>query len=520
VDESLTQAGRTQTFKILLAASEVVGFAKTGGLADVAGSLPRALARRGHIVAVLMPLYRGPRTGRIPVTPTEHRFSANMGGRTYDGRLWRATLPGSNVPVYLVEQAELYDRDDRTLGLGLYQFSSTGGHKRDYPDNCRRFLFLCRAILEAPPLLDFWPDVLHLNDWQTGLAPVYLDEVYKLHENPELREKYRTIRTLFTIHNIAYQGRFLAGDMNLTGLSWKLFNYLQLEFYDTLNFLKGGIVFSNLISTVSPTYAREIQTPYFGEGLHSTLYERRDRLFGIVNGVDYTEWNPATDKYLPTHYSPEEITPGKPACKAALQQRFGLRTEERTPLLAVVARLVEQKGIGLIVQIAPSLLDQGCQLIVLGDGDQHHHQALQNLQSRYLDRLGLYLGFDESLAHLIEAGADIFLMPSQYEPSGLNQLYSMKYGTPPVVRSTGGLADTVTDCTPETLAAGTATGFRFDPPWTGAFYDTVQRALHLYRHATDDWLRLMRIGMKQDWSWDRSAAEYEKLYQRLCLLKG
>ena len=516
VDETQTREKQPRKFRILLAASEVVGFAKTGGLADVCGSLPRALARRGHQVAVVMPLYRGARTGRIPVTPTEHRFKVGVGPRHFEGRLWRSTLPKSDVPVYLVEQPEFFDRDDRMLGLGLYQFSSTGGQKKDYPDNARRFIFFCRAVLEAMPLLGFWPEVLHLNDWQTGLAPAYLEEVYKNHEDPAIRAGYQQVRTLFTIHNIAYQGRFWNGEMNNTGLPWRLFNYLQLEFYDALNFLKGGIVFSHLINTVSPTYAREIQTPYFGEGLNSILSERRDRLFGIVNGVDYGDWDPATDKRLPANYGPEAISPGKPACKAALQDQFGLRKEERTPLLGVVARLVEQKGIGLIEQAAPGFLDQGCQIVVLGDGDQVHHQALQELAKHYPGRLGLYLGFDEKLAHRIEAGADIFLMPSQYEPSGLNQLYSMKYGTPPVVRSTGGLADTVTDCTPETLAAGTATGFRFDPPWSGAFYDAVQRALHLYRHQPADWLKLMRIGMAQDWSWDRAAAGYEPLYGRLC----
>jgi starch synthase len=505
-----------RSFKILLAASEVVGFAKTGGLADVTGSLPRALARLGHQCAVVMPLYRGTRLGRHPITPTEHHFRVWMGARSYEGRFWRSRLPGSDVPVYLVDQPELYDRDDRSLGHGLYQFSATAGHERDYPDNCKRFVFLCRAVLESMPLFDFWPDVLHCNDWQTGLAPVYLEEVYKHHDNLALREKYRQVHTLYTIHNIAYQGRFLAGDMNLTGLPWRLFNHHQLEFYDTLNFLKGGIVFSQLINTVSPTYAREIQTPYFGEGLNNVLSERRDRLFGIVNGVDYSDWNPATDKHLPAHYTPEAVQPGKAACKTALQERFGLPREARTPVLGVVARLVEQKGIGLITQVAPQLLDRGCQLVVLGDGDQNHHDTLLDLQRRYPDRLGLCLGFDEALAHLVEAGADIFLMPSQYEPSGLNQLYSMKYGTPPVVRSTGGLADTVTDCTPETLARGSATGFRFDPPWTGAFSDAVQRALTLYRDDPGGWARLLRNGMTQDWSWERSAAEYEKLYQRLC----
>jgi starch synthase len=462
-----------------------------------------------------MPLHRGARTGPIPVTPTEHRFRIGIGPRQFDGRLWRSTLPHSDVPVFLVEQTEFFDRDDRMLGLGLYQYSSTGGQKKDYPDNARRFIFFCRAILEAMPLLGFWPDVLHVNDWQTALAPVYLDQVYRNLEDPTLREKYCQVRTLLTIHNIAYQGRFWHGEMDNTGLPWRLFNYLQLEFYDMLNFLKGGIVFSNLISTVSPTYAREIQSPYFGEGLNNSLWERRDRLFGIVNGVDYADWDPTTDRHLPAHYSADALNPGKPACKAALQERYGLPRHERAPLLGVVARLVEQKGIDLIVKTIPGFLDQGCQLVVLGEGDQHHQNALEELRNRYPDHLGLNIGFDEGLAHLIEAGADMFLMPSLFEPSGLNQLYSMRYGTPPVARTTGGLADTVTDATPEALASGTATGFRFNPPWPGAFYDAVQRAIHMYRHQPEDWLKLMRIGMAQDWSWDRSAAGYEQLYERL-----
>lgn len=512
---SAPRSGAEKRFRVLLAASEVVGFAKTGGLADVAGSLPRALARRGHECMVILPLYRGARLGSIPVTPTEHRFRIPIGSQQYEGRLWRSALPGSDARVYLVEQPELYDRDDRTLGLGLYQYSSTGGHKRDYPDNCKRFVFLCRAILEAMRVLDFWPDVLHLNDWQTGLAPVYLEEIYRRHPDFALREKYRPIKTLFTIHNIAYQGRFYPGDMNDTGLDWRLFNYLQLEFYNSLNFLKGGIVFSNLVSTVSPTYAREIQTPYYGEGLHHVLGERRDRLVGIVNGVDYSHWDPASDPHLPAHYNIDAIQPGKAQCKAALQQRYGLPLEPRTPVLGVVARLVEQKGIHLIVEAGPRLLDRGCQLVVLGDGDPYFHNALEDLKRRYPQRVGLTLGFDEPLAHQIEAGADLFLMPSMYEPSGLNQLYSMRYGTPPVVRSTGGLADTVVDFNTDTRAAGTATGFRFDPPWAGAFQDAVVRALDVYWHRPEDWEWLQRNGMRQDWSWDRSAGEYERLYERL-----
>lgn len=254
--------------KVLLASSEVVGFAKTGGLADVAGSLPRALSQRGLETAIILPLYSCTRKGKIPLASTGRTFSVPIGNRTVAGSLWQATLPGSTVPVYLVEQPDYFERDDPAKGSGLYQFTLPGGHKRDYPDNCERFIFFCRAVLEAMRLLDYWPDVLHLNDWQTGLVPVYLREIYRHEAN------YDRMRTLFSIHNIAYQGQFWHWDMLLTGLDWRLFNYQQLEFYGQLNFLKAGIVFADLIGTVSPTYAREIQTPYYGHGLEGVLAER------------------------------------------------------------------------------------------------------------------------------------------------------------------------------------------------------------------------------------------------------
>jgi starch synthase len=495
--------------KVLLAASEVVGFAKTGGLADVAGSLPRALWRRGHQCAVLLPLYRAVRTGKVPLATTELTFNVPIGNRTVTGVLWQATLPGSEVPVYLVEQAEFFERDDPAQGHGLYQFTLPGGQKRDYPDNCERFIFFSRSVLEAIRLLDFWPDVLHLNDWQTGLVPVYLKEQYG--QQPG----YERLRTLFTIHNLAYQGQFWHWDMLLTGLDWRLFNYRQLEFYGQLNFLKAGIVFADWVSTVSPTYAKEIQTPYYGCGLEGVLAERRDRLVGIVNGVDYAVWNPATDPHLAATYDAETVAQRKPLCKAALQRRCGLPQEPRTPLVGVVARLVEQKGLDLVVRIAEPLVRQGVQLVVLGEGEAAYHRMLLDLRSRFPTRLGVVFAFDEGLAHQIEAGADIFLMPSQYEPAGLNQLYSMKYGTVPVVRATGGLADTITDCTPQTLAAGSATGFTFVAYTPSVLLATVQRALQMYLDFPEQWLSLMRTGMRQDWSWDRIAAEYEELYAKV-----
>ncbi len=462
-----------------------------------------------------MPLYRAVRDSGRPLQLTEHTFRIPVGSWTPQGRLWRSTLPDSDVPVFLVEQADYFDRDDSKEGRGLYHYTEPGGGRRDYYDNCGRFVFFCRAVLEALRLLEFWPDVLHGNDWQTGLVPVYLREDYARISNHETRERFAHIRTLCTIHNVAYQGNFWAHDMKLAGLDWRLFNYHQLEFYNHLSFLKAGIVFSDFVSTVSPTYAREIQTPYFGCGLQGTLSARADRLTGIVNGVDYSVWNPAADRHLPANYAPDAIDPGKPHCKKVLQQHFGLPEKPATPLLGVIARLAEQKGIDLICPVAHTVLQQDVQLVVLGDGATHYQHMLQDLQRRFPNQVGLLLGFDETLAHLIEAGADAFLMPSLYEPSGLNQLYSLKYGTPPIVRATGGLADTVTDTNPKTLAEGRATGFSFGAYSCEAFQDAVWRALTLYRTQPDQWREVMRNGMKQDWSWDRSAAEYERLYERL-----
>jgi starch synthase len=512
--------------RLLIAASEVVGFAKTGGLADVAGSLPRALARRGHQCAIILPLYSCARAGKIPLSPTEQSFSVSIGDRKIPGSLWQAVLPDSSVPVYLVEQPGYFERDDPGQGRGLYQYTLPNGQKRDYPDNSERFIFFCRAVLETLRLLDYWPDVLHSNDWQTGLVPVYLREEYSRHLPPPLRARYENIHTVFTIHNLAYQGLFWHWDMPLTGLDWRLFNYRQLEFYGRINFLKAGIVFSDLLTTVSPSYAKEIQTPYYGCGLEGVLAERRDRLYGIVNGVDYSQWDPGIDPNLVANFDVDSVSQKKPLCKAALQRRFGLPEELRTPLVGVVSRLVDQKGIHLVVRVAEVLLassqiavapagSSAIQLVVLGEGDPIYHRLLMDLRAKYPDRVGLALGFDEPLAHQIEGGVDIFLMPSQFEPSGLNQLYSLKYGTVPVVRATGGLADTVVDYTPEKLAAGQATGFTFVPFTVASFLATVQRALDLYHHHPEIWLRLMRNGMRQDWSWDRSAAEYERLYLKL-----
>jgi starch synthase len=504
-----------EAIRILLTASEVVGFAKTGGLADVAGALPPALARRGHDCAVVLPLYRCTRAAAVAPRPTDLTLHVPVGSRTVCGRLWRSALPGSDVPVYLIEQPDFFDRDDPTQGRGLYQYTLPGGARHDYADNGARFVFFCRAVLEAVRLLDFWPDVLHANDWQTGLVPVYLREDYGRVPDLDRRARYQRVRTLYTVHNVAYQGVFWHWDMALAGLDWRLFNHRQLEFHGRLSFLKAGLVFADYLNTVSPTYAREIQTPYYGCGLHGLLAERRDRLAGIVNGVDYRVWEPAHDPHLAAPYSAGALEPGKPQCKGALQRRLGLVEEPRAPLLGVVARLAEQKGIDLVCQAAPALLERGAQLVVLGDGDRVYHDMLQGLNARFPGRVGLRFGFDEALAHQIEAGADLFLMPSLYEPSGLNQLYSLRYGTPPVVRATGGLADTVVDTNDATLAAGTATGFSFQACSGEALRDAVFRGIDLYRHRPQAWRQVVQTAMRQDWSWDRSAAEYEALYKRI-----
>jgi starch synthase len=493
--------------RVLLAASEVAGFAKTGGLADVAGALPAALARRGNLVAVVMPLYRAVRRAGVPIDPTGIILPVPMGDRVLACRVYRSRLPRTDVPVFLVEHAPYFERDDPAAGRGLYQQQGADG-KVDYWDNGERFVFFSRAVLELVPHLGFTPDVIHANDWQAGLVPVYLAEVYRTHPG------FQRVRSVFTIHNIAYQGSFPRDLMNFTGLPGRLYNPAQLEHFG-FNFLKAGVVFADAVTTVSPTYAREIQTAEFGCGLEGLLGGLNWKLSGIVNGCDYEHWNPATDRHLAAPYTPETVFEQKPLCKADLQRRFRLAEDPAAPLLGVVARLVSQKGIDLVLSAAPGFLDLGCQLVVLGDGDAAIHEQLQRLRDRHPDRVGLYLGFSDALAHAIEAGSDLFLMPSRYEPCGLNQLYSLKYGTPPVVRTTGGLADTVVNATVENLADGRATGFAFGVYTAHALYETVRWALALYRDRPADFRRVVRTAMAQDWSWARSAEAYERLYQKV-----
>ncbi len=481
---------------ILLAASEAVPFAKTGGLADVVAALPVALERLGHRAVVFLPGYRGALNGGQPLEQTQVRISVPIGSKTVEGTLLKSRLPDSQVDVYFVQQDEYYLRDE------LY-----GVNGSDYIDNCERFVFFCRAVLEAVRQLPLRVDVVHAHDWQTGLIPAYLKIAYRGLPG------YEQIASLFTIHNLAYQGTFWHWDMLLTGLDWKYFNWHQMEFYGKLNLMKTGLVFADAINTVSPRYAEEIQNAPLGCGLEGVLQQRREVLSGIVNGVDYRIWDPATDPHLPKNYDERSVVEGKAACKAALQAELGLPSAPDVPLVGLIGRLVDQKGIDLVAEVVQDWVrSNDVQWVILGTGEARYHQLFATLAERFPQKVAARLAFSEPLAHRIEAGADIFLMPSRFEPCGLNQLYSLKYGAVPVVRGTGGLVDTITDTTPQSLADGTATGFSFRETEVLALAETLRRAINTYRQA-DTWRQIVANGMRQDWSWGRSAQQYVQLYQ-------
>ena len=482
---------------ILMVASEAIPFAKTGGLADVVGSLPVELSRLGHRVSLMLPAYRQAMNCGQPIEPTGLSLDIPIGNKIVSGSLLRSVLPDSNVPVYLVQQDEYFDRDE------LYRHAG-----EDFRDNCERFVFFSRAVMEAIRMLDLAPNIIHANDWQTGLVPAYLEAEYR--EAPG----YRDVATVFTIHNMAYQGQFWHWDMMLTGLDWKYFNFHQMEFYGNLNLLKTGIVFSNAVTTVSPSYSREIQHTELGCGLQDSLLQRSSSVSGIINGVDYSVWNPQTDTKIAQNYSADTWQEGKPACKRALQEELGLPVRDDVPVIGIVGRLVDQKGFDLIAKVMQQWVHHtDVQWAILGTGEPGYHELLERLQKERPDRAGVRLTFSDELAHRIEAGADIFLMPSRYEPCGLNQLYSLKYGTVPVVHRTGGLSDTISHPTGENLANRTANGFVFDDYDATALESVLGAACEIYRSDRNTWEQLVGTGMRQDWSWKTSAKSYEKLYE-------
>jgi starch synthase len=466
--------------KVLMVASEAAPFAKTGGLADVLGSLPRALAPFGCEAAVLLPRYRGigldtaRRVGDFPIW---------LAGTTFPVTVYRAE---AGAAYYFADCPSLYDRD------GYY-----GDSTHDYPDNAVRFAVLARAALEVMRHV-FRPDILHCHDWPCGLAPVYLRTTFA--RDPTFVD----ISTLFTIHNLGYQGVFPPGALAQAGLDSSVFHPEGLEFFGNVNYLKGGLNYSDALSTVSPRYALEIQTPEHGFGLDGALRKRSSVLHGILNGVDYSQWNPETDPYIAAHYSSSDLK-GKRVCKQDLIRTLALPAAALTrPVVGVVSRLAPQKGVDLICKIARDLASDGLYLAVLGKGDAALEIRLTELAHTHPGSIAVRLGFDDELAHKIEAGADMFLMPSRYEPSGLNQMYSLRYGTVPVVRATGGLDDTIEE----------GTGFKFHEYSAQALLDAIRAAAAAFKN-TAEWTIRMQRGMRKDFSWSVSAQAYSALYQKL-----
>jgi len=486
--------------RIVFAASEAAPFAKTGGLADVSGALPKHLHELGNQIAVIMPYYKMVRESGADVTPTGEKFTVPVGQISKEATVLKSHLPDSDTPVYFIRQDSYFDRDD------LY---AEGGV--DFKDNCERFVFFSRAVLEVAKRVFDTVDIIHCNDWQTALVPVYMKTLYA--DDVGLRRPRALDRaaSVLSIHNLAYQGLFWHWDMRLTGLDWSLFNWQQLEYYGKLNLLKGGIVYADSISTVSKRYAREIQTPEYGVGLEAVIQTRADDLYGILNGIDYTVWNPEVDDLISAKYSTDHLE-GKAQCKRELQKLNKLPQKPDVPLIGVISRLDKQKGFDLLADIIGDLMQEEIQFVLLGTGSPKYHRIFENIAGSYPKKTGINLTFNNKLAHQIEAGADMFLMPSRYEPCGLNQMYSLKYGTVPVVRATGGLADTITDLNEETKADETANGFSFEEYTPRALLETIRRAVRTFN--TPDWQALMMRGMRQDWSWTRSAREYVEMYER------
>ena len=472
--------------EILFVASEVAPWSKTGGLGDVAGALPRALAARGHAVHVVTPRY-----GSIDAEKAGFvRRDAALRVRGEAATIW---VKAGRPTTYLVEHERFFGSR-----RGLY---SEGGH--DYGDNAERFAWLARAALAVPGALRLRPRIVHANDWQTGLCP------WLLRHEHEQDPAFAGAKTVFTIHNLAYQGVFPKQIVPFLGLPWDAFRLDALEFHDQLSFMKAGLSLADVLTTVSPTYANEILTPEEGHGLDPVLRHRRGDLYGILNGIDVSEWDPARDPHLPAHYAARDLA-GKLACKAALQRELGLPIRPDVPLAGMVSRLADQKGIDLVVAALADVLGREVQLAVLGSGSRAYEEAFARAARERPDRLAARIGFDEGLAHRIEAGADLFLMPSRYEPCGLNQMYSLRYGTPPVVRAVGGLEDTVEDFDGWTRG----TGFKFRQYAPQALLLAVRRALDAYRDRRA-WRGIVVRGMAQDFSWDRSARSYEALYELL-----
>lgn len=477
--------------KILQVAPEVAPFSKVGGLADVAGALTKEMSRAGHDVRVITPLYGFLKPGD-DWTAEPGAFSVHLGGKREEfARLWKTTYPGADAQVFFIEYAKYYDRHEIYTG-------PWGGHS----DNNERFTFLSRAAIDYCVSRQWYPDVIHCHDWTTGLVPVYLNTT-------EYGTPLGRAASVFTIHNLMHQGIFGREILDFAGLPRDVFRPDNLESMGLVNMMKAGIYNSTKITTVSPHYASEIQGPEYGCGLNHVLKYRAGDLIGIINGIDTDEWNPATDKHLPATFSARDLS-GKAICKRKLQEKLGLEHKPDVPVFCAVARLFEQKGLDLLAEIVPWIMSEmKVQIALLGAGDGRLEQAFLDLQARYPGRVGVSIGYNNALAHLMEAGSDFFVMPSRFEPCGLNQMYSMAYGTLPIVRSTGGLVDTV-----EQYVEGRqrGTGFRFEEASAKALYYAIGWACSTWYDRPEDYRMLQQNAMGRDLSWTYSAQKYLDVY--------
>ncbi len=485
-----------EKLKILLTASEIVPFAKTGGLADVAGALPKALAELGHDVVVVMPRYYSINRSSLEHIPGPLGVPMGPLGELWAG-VYRHFLPGTSVPVFFLDYEEFYGRS------GLYADDSGFS----YTDNDNRFVFLSKAAFQLCRKLGFKPDIIHSHDWHTAPQPVLRNTCFA-------HDKYfDDCATVLTIHNLQHQGLFYEGVMDVMEVGWEHFNPFELEAMNGVNLLKGGIAHADAITTVSEKYAEEIQTHEFGFGLEEHIKAHSARLTGILNGVDYNEWSPAVDPYIACRYDVDDMS-GKAECRRDLQERFGLPQTDDVPLIGFVGRFAEQKGIGLIAGALVGLLHMEAQYVFLGTGERWAEGFFSDVAARYPDRFACHVGYSDELAHKIEAGSDLFLMPSLFEPCGLNQIYSLRYGTLPVVRATGGLDDTIDNYNQET---GDGTGFKFLFATADALYHTMKWAMETWQHFPEAFRAMQERAMCRRFDWDRSARKYLEVYQRALL---
>jgi starch synthase len=484
--------------KILEVASEVAPFARTGGLGDVLGALPKALVKRGHEVKVVLPRYQNINALTHNLTKTNIEFSVNLAGKQHECKVESSRNTRLKIDTYFISNEGFFGRPQ------YYLDPETG---LDYIDNDERFIFFNRAVIELIRKLGWKPDLIHVHDWQSALIPAYLRTVLAGDEF------FHDVKSVLTIHNLGYQGLFPGERFSILGLPGKMFYSVTgaFEYFGKVNFLKGGITCADYVTTVSERYASEIQSgDEFGCGLQGVLKERSSRLTGILNGVDYSVWSPTRDKNIQYHFTLSNLS-GKKKNKIELLNNSGLPIREKSPLIGIVSRLTDQKGWDIIVDAFDQLFAMNVQVIILGNGDAQYHDLLTTMEKKYSDKLKAYLTFNDSLAHQIEAGADMFLMPSRWEPCGLNQMYSLRYGTVPIVREVGGLADTVKDFNPDTLEG---TGFVFKEYSVEAMLEAVTRAVNLFAHKRI-WTGIMKAGMTQDYSWEISAQKYEQLFSRI-----